>query len=662
MVVITSQVAAVLAAVSVSGASAAALPRTQVTMSIDNGPQGHGLLRRGAVPPLPASIAARMGETMKADKREVSGLPPVKDAQDVVHVDVLTHGDSETNGPSGDGLTVARIEARDPKANEQKLSLLGVHVGTTKRASNASKPRMVKVRKPDAVIEQVEKRALINIGKQHDGNARLGSLLRVKIGKRDVLAGAHASEEALGSTRKAQHAEVSQKRALLVTEGDGPVSKTIKYLASLVSRSDVGVEARHHHHHHHDHHHRRDSSPLGVEGVIDIISGVIGSLVGEKLASLMLSSDPETMNSFVLNASNSNATHVFLVPANSTAATTSDDGTIPVALRVPVYSPDQAEMVAYCVTYDPNPPSPSPLTAVPCTDEIGDHSSQIFSYNPSSGVILPMWTVSPSSTDPSEMDDAPADGTTSATASASASPASAADVSATASASPSSTASPQKRDETPYVVHAVAVAGSVASDSVPESTEDVSCEDVPDGGAAAEAVDSAPTNTTAPTTSNAAPKDVTLVFTPSNAAGVLSSSLGNTATTTLSPPAAEASNDDEVDGGSDEADAQGGDDGKDDAGDDGDDDGDDSDAADEADAQPTTTAGAGTATPTDGSASPASATPSSDSASSSDPSVQQAAEVLSDGPADSVGAAAVPSMTPVADASTPYSWMFTPRN
>ncbi|KAG8933048.1 hypothetical protein FRC01_011268 [Tulasnella sp. 417] len=159
----------------------------------------------------------------------------------------------------------------------------------------------------------------------------------------------------------------------------------------------------------------RDQEPVGraieclndselqrrVEGVIDIVSAVASSSTGETIASLLLSNDPASGNAFVLNASNSSATHVFLVPSNSTAAAASDDGSIPVVVQVPVYSPRKASIVDYCMTYDPNPPASVPLTAQNYTDQVTDHQSQVFAYHSSSGVIEPMWTVPPSSANPS---------------------------------------------------------------------------------------------------------------------------------------------------------------------------------------------------------------------------------------------------------------------
>ncbi|KAG8915631.1 hypothetical protein FRC00_002208, partial [Tulasnella sp. 408] len=425
---------------------------------------------------------------------------------------------------------------------------------------------------------------------------------------------------------------IRKKRGLFTARGREPIGTTLEYLASIAGR-DVKKDSELQ---------RRDSQP-GVEGVVNIVSPVTGSSTGEKIASLLLSNDPATNNAFVLNASNSSATHVFLVPANSTAAAASDDGSIPVALHVPVYSPDKASMVDYCMTYDPNPPAPVPLTAQSCTDQVTDHQSQVFSYNPSTGVIVPMWTVAPSSTDPS----AASDDTTSSTASASATSSVLASTSSTASsssatdsASPTTSAAPVKRSSE---VDAAAAA----------NPDDPDCDNA-DTVAAASAGNSTMT-----------PQDVTLIFTPSNAAGVLPSSRESAKDmTTFFPPGSAASDDGNV-GASSAApatDATGDED-------DGEDGEDDEDAADAADDE-------GDVTPS--SVDPAVQDPAAtdsadedDGASEDDASAAGVASVDASADAEetitddevtpTLSSESSPSMTPVPDASTPYSWMFTPQ-
>lgn len=144
-------------------------------------------------------------------------------------------------------------------------------------------------------------------------------------------------------------------------------------------------------------------------------SQVVNSTVGQKIASLVLSqpdnstaADNSTA-SFVLNASGADQTQIYLVAAppdlsNSTASnttasnSTAADGLSPasfvkVLLQLPVFDPEHAMMKAYCATFDPNPPAPSPLMVEMCmNDTQGDeHKSQVFAYEPDTGVIRPMW-------------------------------------------------------------------------------------------------------------------------------------------------------------------------------------------------------------------------------------------------------------------------------
>lgn len=97
-------------------------------------------------------------------------------------------------------------------------------------------------------------------------------------------------------------------------------------------------------------------------------------------------------STFILNASESNHTQVYMVPLNSTDSGVQGED-IPVALKVPVFNPDSASMEGYCATYDPQPPAPAPLSAEPCfyDEPTGPHKSQVFAYTPSTSVIRPMW-------------------------------------------------------------------------------------------------------------------------------------------------------------------------------------------------------------------------------------------------------------------------------
>lgn len=67
-------------------------------------------------------------------------------------------------------------------------------------------------------------------------------------------------------------------------------------------------------------------------------------------------------------------------------------GEMPVTLRVPMFDATSANIVPYCATFDPKPPVPAPLTAEECTDDpAGEHRSQMFAYNPDTGIVRPMW-------------------------------------------------------------------------------------------------------------------------------------------------------------------------------------------------------------------------------------------------------------------------------
>jgi len=118
---------------------------------------------------------------------------------------------------------------------------------------------------------------------------------------------------------------------------------------------------------------------------------------GQRIASLVLVHPDSAMaefenNTFVLNASESNSTQLYLVALNTTDSGVQGED-IPVALKVPVFNPDTASMEGYCATYDPQPPAPAPLSAEPCffDEPTALHKSQVFAYTPSTSVIRPMW-------------------------------------------------------------------------------------------------------------------------------------------------------------------------------------------------------------------------------------------------------------------------------
>lgn len=123
------------------------------------------------------------------------------------------------------------------------------------------------------------------------------------------------------------------------------------------------------------------------------------SEAGQRIASLVLVQPDSTMasefgnNTFILNASESNHTQLYMVALNVTDSAGVQGEDIPVALKVPVFNPDSASIEGYCATYDPQPPAPAPLSAEPCfyDEPAGPHKSQVFSYTPSTSVIRPMW-------------------------------------------------------------------------------------------------------------------------------------------------------------------------------------------------------------------------------------------------------------------------------
>ncbi|KZT00588.1 uncharacterized protein LAESUDRAFT_764499 [Laetiporus sulphureus 93-53] len=166
---------------------------------------------------------------------------------------------------------------------------------------------------------------------------------------------------------------------------------------------------------------RRDGSQApGVPGSIDIMSQTANSTTGQKIASLVLSpadnstdsSENSTTASFVLNASGTDQTQIYLVAwtsdsSNSTASGNStspsdssnlnstmvDPSFIKVRLQVLVFDAFAAQMDKYCATFDANPPAPSPMTVEPCRrDAEGtEHASQVFAYEPGTGVVRPLW-------------------------------------------------------------------------------------------------------------------------------------------------------------------------------------------------------------------------------------------------------------------------------
>ncbi|EED78980.1 predicted protein [Postia placenta Mad-698-R] len=162
---------------------------------------------------------------------------------------------------------------------------------------------------------------------------------------------------------------------------------------------------------------RSDLQVSGVPGTVDIVTGVRGTgTAQQKIASLVLSapdnstanSDNNTAASFVLNASGTDQTQIFLVaaPSNDTNSTSwsnsealpnstfLDSDFVKVMLQILVFDAERAALEPYCATFDPNPPAPSPLTVEQCLNgSLTDaHKSQVFAYVPDTGVVRPMWS------------------------------------------------------------------------------------------------------------------------------------------------------------------------------------------------------------------------------------------------------------------------------
>lgn len=118
----------------------------------------------------------------------------------------------------------------------------------------------------------------------------------------------------------------------------------------------------------------------------------MNSPTGERIASLAVSTEANEENQFILNASGVNASTVYLVVKGDAPMV---DGTVMVALQVPVFDPAKASYVLYCAIFDTT--EAGPLKAAQCIDddsEVTDHGSRLFSYNGTSGVIKPLWPTS----------------------------------------------------------------------------------------------------------------------------------------------------------------------------------------------------------------------------------------------------------------------------
>ncbi|THH27406.1 hypothetical protein EUX98_g6780 [Antrodiella citrinella] len=159
------------------------------------------------------------------------------------------------------------------------------------------------------------------------------------------------------------------------------------------------------------------AQPDGVAGHIDITSPMSGSTAPVKIATMFL--EPNGGNGtyadgapFILNASSTNSTQIFMVPLSATepdasgaapgdsttsfdsSSTTNNSTAVPVTLQVRMFNSTSASMDSWCMTYDSEPTEPAPLTAEHCMDspDAIAHKSQTFAYDPSNGSIRPMWS------------------------------------------------------------------------------------------------------------------------------------------------------------------------------------------------------------------------------------------------------------------------------
>ncbi|KAJ7780310.1 hypothetical protein DFH07DRAFT_1055921 [Mycena maculata] len=139
---------------------------------------------------------------------------------------------------------------------------------------------------------------------------------------------------------------------------------------------------------------RRDDppqAPCNQTGVVSITSpnGSPNSTTNSTtMGHLVLNCSPTP---YVLDASEKNSTTFTMVPYGNNTNT--------VVLQVPIdgcvsqnTTSPRTDAGPYCATYNPNPPQPEPLTVQKCNTAT---SSQQFYYDPTTGVVQPMWYTSP---------------------------------------------------------------------------------------------------------------------------------------------------------------------------------------------------------------------------------------------------------------------------
>ncbi|KAI1790244.1 hypothetical protein LXA43DRAFT_1062230 [Ganoderma leucocontextum] len=181
-------------------------------------------------------------------------------------------------------------------------------------------------------------------------------------------------------------------------------------------------------------HTRRDGQIDGVPGTIEIMSQDTDSKE-TRIASLVVAtpSNGTTVagSPFVLNASDTDRTQMYMVPLEfdfeyTLGPSCSSIGRLPCSspgwlytavdwltcgstgqLYIAVNGVNQrslfepsrfrqgsAKLESYCATFDPRPPSPAPMTVERCMANPSSsdlHKSQVFAYEPYTGIIRPMW-------------------------------------------------------------------------------------------------------------------------------------------------------------------------------------------------------------------------------------------------------------------------------
>lgn len=183
---------------------------------------------------------------------------------------------------------------------------------------------------------------------------------------------------------------------------------------------------------------------FGFHCLTNLKSHVANSKYGQRIASLVLSTDVGSAGvtsnvssaaspaTFMLDASSSDKTQMYLVPFYSNATDVKDASSdsssdavnpsnstdsgyatfIKVTLQMPMFDVDTAQMNPYCATYNAASNAPAPLTMEACMashedgDQSGAHKSQLFAYEAGTGIVRPMWYASDDDSDDTTPGDA----------------------------------------------------------------------------------------------------------------------------------------------------------------------------------------------------------------------------------------------------------------